>query len=350
MLPAEVRHRDIHMRTTLKMLRRLLDRSFFFLSVLALAAGLTVPHRIRAQERIFVGYDGYAGFQGPIWAAKDLGLFDKYGLNAALVLIPGSARAMAALLSDSTQFAQGSASAPVPVRMRGGDVVMVAAALNKFAVSFVAQKEIQKPADLIGKKVGILNFGGSNDLAVTLAFREWNIPRSAVTILATGGAAERLAALSAKVIDATVLAPPETVAATRMGMSFLGSLSDLRAFFPNTVITVRRPFLDKNRDTVKRFVRAYSDAIYRFKTDKEKSMAVYAKRLKQQDPKIIEDTYQYYAPKFSYPPRIERTGLRNVLELSQRGSESRGEVNVEQFIDESVIDELGREGFYKQLR
>jgi NitT/TauT family transport system substrate-binding protein len=320
----------------------MVSRTFFFVTFLAFTVGLMTPRSVRAQEKIVVGYDGYAGFQGPVWAAKDLGLFEKYGLNAELVLIPGSARAMAALISDSTQFAQGSATAPIPVRLRGGDIVMVAAALNKFAVSFIAQKEIQRPADLVGKKVGILNFGGSNDLAVTLAFKEWNIPRQAVTILATGGAAERLAALSTKAIDATVLAPPETVVA---------NLSDLSASFPNTVITVRRTFLEKNRETVKRFVRAYSEAIYRFKVDKEKSMAVYAKRLKQQDPKIVEATHQYYAPRFSYPPRFDRSGVRNALDLiSQRNPEARGDINVDQFIDESVIDELEREGFFKKLR
>jgi ABC-type nitrate/sulfonate/bicarbonate transport system substrate-binding protein len=114
---------------------------------------------------------------------------------------------------------------------------------------------------------------------------------------------------------------------------------------------VRRSFLEKNRETVKRFVRAYSEAIYRFKVDKEKSMAVYAKRLKQQDPKIVEATHQYYAPRFSYPPRFDRSGVRNALELiSQRNPEARGDINVEQFIDESVIDELEREGFFKKLR
>jgi NitT/TauT family transport system substrate-binding protein len=316
-----------------------------------IVATLATPCVISAQEKIVVGYDGYAGFQGPIWAAKDLGLFERYGLSAELVLIPGSARGMAALISDSTQIAQGSASAPIPVRLRGGDVTIIAAALNKFAVSFVAQKEIQKPGDLIGKKIGILNFGGSNDLAVTLALKEWNIPRQSVTILATGGAPERLAALSARAIDATVLAPPETVAATRMGLTFLASLSDLSISFPNTVVTVRRSFLEKNRETAKRFVRAYSDAIHRFKTDKQSSMAVYARRLKQQDPRIIEETLQYYAPRFSYPPRVDRGGVRTAVELvGKRNFDVKGDINVEQFIDQSLIDELDREGFFQKLR
>jgi len=328
------------------MKNRLALRNILFVTIT-----LTCPVGANGQDKITVGYDGYAGYQGAIWAAKDLGLFERHGLSADLVLIPGSARGMAALLTDSTQFAQGSASAPIPVRARGGDIVMVAAALNKFALSVIAQKEIHKPADLVGKRVGILNFGGSNDLAISMAFREWGIARPSVTILAAGGAAERLAALSSKVIDATVLAPPETVAAARMGMNLLANLGDLSASFPNTVVTVRRSYLDKNRELVKRFVRAYSEAIYRFKTDKESGLSVYRKRLKQQDPKIVEATYQYYAPKFSYPPRVERNGIRTALELiGQRNTDIKADGNADQFVDQSVIDELEREGFFKKLR
>jgi ABC-type nitrate/sulfonate/bicarbonate transport system substrate-binding protein len=268
-----------------------------------------------------------------------------------MVLITGSTRAMAALISASSDFAQGSASASIPIRLRGGDIVIIAAALNRFPFSVVTQKDIRKPSDLIGKKIGILNFGGSTDLAITLAFKEWNISRQAVTIFASGGAPERLAALSTRAIDASVLSPPETVVAARLGMNILGHLSDLKAAFPQTVITVRRSFLEKNRETAKRFVRAYSEAIYQFKTDKAKAMTVYANRLKQQDSKIIESTYDYFAPKFSFPPRVDRDGIRNALELvSDRDREAKGGINVEQFVDESVIDELEKEGFFKTMR
>jgi ABC-type nitrate/sulfonate/bicarbonate transport system substrate-binding protein len=309
------------------------------------------PLRVGAQVGAVVSYDGYAGFQGPLWAANDLELFKKYGLRAEMVLITGSTRGMAALISGSSDFAQGSASASIPIRLRGGDIAIVAAALNKFPFSVVTQKEIRKPPDLIGKKIGILNFGGSTDLAITLALREWNIPRHAVTIFASGGAPERLAALSTRAIDASVLSPPETIAAARLGMNILAHLSDLKAAFPQTVITVRRSYLEKNRDNVKRFVRAYSEAIYEFKTDKAKALAVYANRLKQQDAKILDATYDYFAPKFSFPPRVDRDGLRNALELvSDRDREAKGETNVEQFVDERVIDELEKEGFFKKMR
>ena len=302
-----------------------------------------------AQEQVLVGYDGHAGFQGAIWATKDLGLFEKHSLNGELILIPGSARGMAALLSGSVPFIQGSATAPLTTFLRGGDVVIVAAAYNKLPLSVVARKELRTPADLVGKRLGILNFGGSNDLGVTLALKEWNIPRSAVTILDAGGAPERFAALMSGNIDATVLSPPETVAATRAGLRILANLGDLNASFPQTVIMVRRTYLASKRDTVKRFIRAYSEGIYEFKTNRDKAIKVYASRLKQKDLSILEETHSFYGPKFSLPPRIERSGIANTLELVRQSSEVKADMNLTGLVDETIIDELEREGFYKKF-
>ena len=105
-----------------------------------------------------MSYDGTAGFNGPIWAAQALHLFEAERLRSELILGSGSARAMAALVSDSIQFAQGSATAVIPVHLRGGDVLIIAAALNKFPFTLVAQKHIRKPSDLMGRKIGVLNF------------------------------------------------------------------------------------------------------------------------------------------------------------------------------------------------
>jgi NitT/TauT family transport system substrate-binding protein len=320
----------------------------FRLNILGSAFLLLLPLIGFAQESVLVSYDGNSGFQGPIWTAKDLGLFEKYGLKTELVLIPGGTRGMQALVSGSTQFAQGSASSPISLKLQGGDAVIVAAALNKFPFSLVAQKQIRRPADLAGKKIGIVNFGGSNELAVILALREWNIPRHAVTLVPSGEAAHRLVALSAGNLDATVLSPPYTTEAARLGFNILADMSEMDLPFPQTVIAVRRSFLEKSRETVKRFLRAYSDAIFQFTTQRQQALAVYAKRLKQQNPKVLEDTYQYYAGKFSLPPRLRRDGMQNALGLiGEKGAVAK--IDLEQFIDESALDELEREGFFSKL-
>jgi NitT/TauT family transport system substrate-binding protein len=313
--------------------------------LLLLVFSLLLPLSAFAQEQVIVSYDGNSGFQGPIWAVKDLGLFEKYGLKAELVLVPGGTRGMQALVSGSTHFAQGSATSPISLRMQGGDVAIIAAALNKFPFSLVAQKQIRRPSDLIGKKIGIVNFGGSNELAVVLALKEWKIPRQSVSLVPAGEAAYRLVAMTAGNLDATVLSPPYTTEAARLGFNILAHMSEMDLPFPQTVITVRRSFMEKNRETVKRFVRAYSDAIYQFTTQKQQGMAIYAKRLKQQNPKVLEDTYQYYAGKFSLPPRVSRAGMQSALSLmGDKAVEAKTD-----FVDESIIDELEREGFFSKL-
>src|SRR2546428_12920308 len=67
----------------------------------------------RAADKLVVDYGGVSGFQGASWVAKDLRIFDKHGLDAEVIMITGGARSTAALLSGSTQFGTGSATAPL---------------------------------------------------------------------------------------------------------------------------------------------------------------------------------------------------------------------------------------------
>ena len=77
---------------------------------------------------------------------------------------------------------------------------------------------------------------------------------------------------------------------------------------------------------------------------------VYSRRLKQKDPRVVEETYNYFAGKFSLPPRVGRDGMLNALSLiSERTPGVKAEANLEQFVDESVIDELEKEGFFTKL-
>jgi len=232
---------------------------------------------------------------------------------------------------------------------QGADLVMISGSLNTFPFSFVAQKEIRKPEDLAGKKIGIVGFGGANELAILLALKEWNVPRQSVTILQAGGASQRLAGLSAKVLDATVLAQPELGEAQRMGMNVLVHMREMKtAAFPMNAMVVRRSFLQQNRDAVKRFQEAYAEATNQLLHNKERATAVLSKWLQQKNPKAIEETYQYIATSFSFPTRIAPQGIRNTLDMvAQRNPKI--DMNPAKYVDESILDELEKEGFFKRI-
>lgn len=309
------------------------------------------PVKSFAQERYNIAYAGFAGFQTPVWATRDLGLLAKYGVNGDVVLLPGSTRQIQGLIGNSVHFAQVDAVTTVNAINQGADLVMISGSLNTFPFSFVANKDIRKPEDLPGKKIGIVGFGGANELAIVLALQEWNVPRQSVTLIQSGGAAQRLIALSAGALDATVLAHPELGEATRLGMNVLAHMRDMKtAAFPMNAMVVRRSFLDKNRDIVKRFQQAYAEATYQLLNNREKAIEVLTKRLQQKNPKAVQETYEYIATSFSFPTRIAPEGIRNTLQMvAQRNPTAKIDMNMSRYVDESTLDELEKEGFFKKL-
>ena len=316
---------------------------------LAITFLLLLQSGARADEQYMLGYAGFAGFQASMWAVKDFGLLKKYNLDGETILVPGTTRQIQALVGDSIQFAHVDAAGHIRAAMRGAEIVMIAASLNKFPFSLVTQKEIRKPADLIGKKIGIVGFGGANDLAVTLLLREWKIPREKVTVLQAGGGANRLVALSSKALDATVLSHPELGEALRMGMNELGNLDEFKsADYPMSAVAVRRSFMEQKRDVVKRFVMAYAEATYQFMNNPEKGMSLFKRRLKQENAKALEQTYKYFAPKFSFPTRVSRNGMQNTMELIAKEN-PKLDMRLEKYLDESIMDELEKEGFFKRI-
>ncbi|HEV8719841.1 MAG TPA: ABC transporter substrate-binding protein [Candidatus Binatia bacterium] len=305
---------------------------------------------LSAQQRHIHSSAGVGGAQLPLWAGRDLGTFRKYQLDVEAVLILGGARGMQALLGGSTQSANMAAMVPIRTSLAGGDAVIVGGFLNKNLLKFVAQKTITKPGDLRGKKVGIANFGGSNEFGVLLALREWGIPREAVNIIPAGGSAARLTAMDARGLDATVISYDHARIAAQKGMTILGDLAEIVPEFPDRLIVVRRSFLDKERDVIKRFLQALSESIYQVITQREKILPVITRHL-QVDRKVAEETYDLYHNVFSLPPRVGRKGFRGVIDIVlQQMGRPKEEVNLSRLIDESLIDELEREGFFNRLQ
>jgi ABC-type nitrate/sulfonate/bicarbonate transport system substrate-binding protein len=305
---------------------------------------------LSAKQRHIHSSAGVGGAQIPLWAGRDLGTFRKYQLDVEGVLILGGARGMQALLGGSTHSANMAAMVPIRTALAGGDVVIVAAFLNKNLLKFVAQKTINKPGDLRGKKIGIANFGGSNEFGVLLALREWGIPREAVNIIPAGGSAARLSAMEARGLDATVLSYDHALVATQKEMISLGDLAEITPEFPDRLIVTRRSFLDKERDTIKRFLQALSESIYQVSTQREKILPVITRHLKVER-KVAEETYDLYHNVFSLPPRVGRKGVKGVVDIVlQQMGRPKEEVNLSRLIDESLIDELEREGFFNRLQ
>jgi NitT/TauT family transport system substrate-binding protein len=316
-------------------------------AVLCLIAG--VAFGARASDKIVTDFGGFGGFQSTAWMAKDLKLFDKYGLDVELIMITGGARSVAVLLSGNTQFATGSATTPLLATARGSDIIIIGASYNHFPFSIVSRPDIRSPKELRGKKLGILNFGGSHDLAYQLAFKEWGLKRQEVNVIPLGDQPTRLAALLADNIDATILSMPHLRTAVKAGYRVLGDMGEMRANFSQSTVYVRRSYLRERRDIAKRFLKAYSEAVHVLRTDRERSLNILAKRMRLDDQDILNATYDYFARRFSFPPRVNMGGIKDTLEFYSETIPAAKNRDPQEFVDHTLLDELEREGFFKSL-
>ena len=304
---------------------------------------------VHAADKLVADYGGHAGFQSAVWVAKDLKIFDKHGLDVEVIMITGSARSVAALLGSSTQFATGSATGPLAAAAKGSDIKILAASYNKFPYAFVVKPEIRTPKELRGKKVNILNFGGSNDLALQLALKEWGMKLNDVQVIVGGDAPTRLGSLMAGRTDATILSPPHLTIALKAGYRVLADMGDMSANFPQSTLNVKGSFIRESRDVVKRFLRSYAEAIYNIKTQRDRILKIFARRMRIEDPETVRTTYEYFAPRFSFPPRVSLEGVRDTLSFYAEQNSDFKNRKAEEFVDSSLMDELEKEGFFKKL-
>jgi NitT/TauT family transport system substrate-binding protein len=300
-------------------------------------------------EKLIADYGGHAGFQSATWVGKDLKIFDKHGLDVEVIMITGAARSVAALLGNSTHFSTGSATGPLAAAVRGSDIKVIAASYNKFPYAFVVRPDIRNPNDLRGKRVNILNYGGSNDLALQLALKEWGLKLADIQIVIGGDAPTRLGALMAGRMDATILSPPHLTIAVKAGFRVLADMGDMSTNFTQSSLYVKGSSLKENRDRTKRFLRAYAESIHVIKTDRERTMKVFAQRMRVDDPETVRSTYDYFAPCFSFPPRVNLAGVRDTINFYAEHNPDFKNRKAEEFVDHSLMDELEREGFFKKI-
>jgi ABC-type nitrate/sulfonate/bicarbonate transport system substrate-binding protein len=103
-----------------------------------------------AADKIVADFGGLGAFQSTTWVAKDLKIFDKYGLDVDLVMITGGARSVAALWVEHSVFNRLGNNADSGVGPKLGSRHH-RGRLQSFSVFFVSKPEIKSPKELRGK-------------------------------------------------------------------------------------------------------------------------------------------------------------------------------------------------------
>ena len=297
--------------------------------------------------RIAVGTASVASL--PTWVAKEAGYFSKEGLNPELIYIRGGPQTLSALLGGDVHFAQVYSAPILSARLTGADTVIVAGLVNQPLFSVVTTKGIDKPEDLRGKKIGITTFGSATDFALRLALKKWGLKAdSEVSILQMRGITEILPAMASGSIQGGVLSPPSNMMAIKAGFKELSYLPQLGISFQHTTLVTTRRYLDKNRSTTLKTLKAYVAAIERIKSDKAFTKKVLSKYMQTTDADVLEYSYNASNPVFKTPPYPTLEGIRATLDFLGEKEPKAKQAQPKDFVDLSLLEEIektdGRKG------
>ena len=301
---------------------------------------------------IKIAYATTSGIRLPLWIAQEAKLYDKYGLDAKLVNIPSGNTAISALVSGEVDIVSGSGSASIVAAGRGLPVVIVGS-FGSTTYKLVANPGV---TDLRGKVVGTSRIGTTTDFALRRALAKLGLtPDRDVKILATGigEADKRIMLMLQGRMDATIGSPESILAAetqAKVKLEILADLEDMKIY--NTVgdLSTRTDSLKTRRELVRSFFMAASEAISLGKKNKPLVQKVIAKQMKVADRRRLDVVYEASIARMPSKPYPREEAVQLELESIAFSDPLFKGKKAAEFMDNSIIAELDRKGFFAQLQ
>jgi hypothetical protein len=104
------------------------------------------------------------------------------------------------------------------------------------------------------------------------------------------------------------------------------------------------------RSVVRGFLQGISEAIYIFKSDPALGQKSLSKWMRTQDKALLESAYRSYAPRISFPPYTELSGVQVAVDdLANSRADAKGK-KAQEFVNEDILRELDKQGFFKSLQ
>ena len=173
-------------------------------------------------------------------------------------------------------------------------------------------------------------------------------PDKDVSFLVTGPSANRFAALSAGMVDATSLAPPFTLAARKAGYNFFDNVPGLKeAELPNAAMITSRKVFEAQPVVTEMVVKSMIEGIHFYKTEKTKTIGILKKYMRIENAEEMEETYNYYAKLILEKPYPTAKSIQTILDWSKRPDARKA--NPAQFIQPKIVEKLDRQAFIDSL-
>ncbi len=243
---------------------------------------------------LHVSYSNLIADNLPEWLALESGIFKQNGLDVTLDNIVSST-GIPALLSGQVQIGHLGGSETLSAAAEGGDLVVISITGPVYPFVFMAPASVTSIDQIKGKKIGVSNVGSSSDIATRVMLKKVGLdPDKDVSIVAVGSLQNRMAALLNGAIDGGVAQPPDQLLLEDKGFHVIYDLAAQHLPSVGDSIVVQRAWLNANHDVVQRYIDSIVQAIAASKKNKEQSIPVLQKYLKNDDLRALSVTYDFF--------------------------------------------------------
>jgi len=284
-----------------------------------------------------------------IFVTREARLFEKHGLDAEVITMNGSGIASKALISGNIEISPIATPTVINANLAGADMAILAHTMPGVIHALMVKPEIKRVEDLKGKKLAVSSLGSLTDFLVRYIARKKGLnPDRDVTLIQTGGDAERIVALKSGVVDGAAMSHPGYGRAQRLGFSMLWD-SAKEVDYPWMEITTRRATVQRERDKVTSYMRAHLEGIALFKKDREFGKKVIKKILRLDDEELVGESYEIFSKAFLPTPYPNIKGMKTSFEYVAMTRPDVWKHKAEEFADSSLVEELEKSGFIKKL-
>ena len=236
---------------------------------------LASPCPAQEKFRFPIGESSKTLSYGPLWVAAKMGFFDKEALGVPIVTMRGSPLTIQALSADSIYVANATVDTLINAYEKGADITMIGGLINGLGLSMVGGKQYKTYGDLRGTTIGTQTLTSGTGFALRLVLKVHGLqyPRD-YKLLNIGGASDRYQALTSGQISSAPVGVPLDLVAKQQGFNIIGYFADDQPNFQFNVYIVKRPWAEKNRPLVVRFMKAMVSTM-RWMADNRDSACAY---------------------------------------------------------------------------
>ena len=285
----------------------------------------------------------------PVWVAWRQGFFDRQGLDVQVVFVEGADKSVMALIGGSTFVAAGAADAMMGGVEQGLDLVAIGGVINGLTHFILGGKKFHTYEDLRGSTIGSSGLASGTTFVLRRMLKVKGLEFGKdYKLLNVGGSGPALVAMVAGRVDAGIIAIPLGYEGVELGLNLIGKVNDVIPDYQLTVLTVKRSWVEKNRATAVRFMKAMTQAMRWLYDNKEPAIDFLAKEM-QLKPQQARRGWEYYTENKIWHPNseINLEGMKVVAQINAERLPSKGPLPPPtKFVDMSYVQEglkeLGR--------